>query len=117
MSLMDEFREECVLLVKTRIPDGLGGYTVQWAEGMKINPAFEYDASTQAIVAEKQGYSRSYTIYVPKEIDLDYHDVMKRLSDGMVFRVTNPGPDRNTPASSRLDQRMIEVERWELPTV
>lgn len=114
---MDEFREDCVLLVKTNRADGLGGYKTEWKDGVTFSPAFEYDASTQAIMAEKQGYSRSYIIFVPKSMNLDYHDAFRRVSDGIVFRVTNPGPDRHTPGSSNLDQRMIEVEKWELTTV
>jgi hypothetical protein len=114
MSLIDEMREGCVLLTKTRVSDGLGGYIVVWEEGVTFYPAFQYDGSTAAIVAEKQGLSRSYSIYVPRSMELDYHDVFRRLSDGATFRVTNPGVDRNTPQSAALDLRLIECERWEL---
>lgn len=112
---MDEFREDCVLLNKTVVPDGLGGYTTAYTDGPVFSPAFQYDGSTQAILAEKQGFSRSYTVYVPAGMNLDFHDVFRRVSDSLTFRVTNPGTDRHTPASSQLNLRMIEVERWDIP--
>lgn len=114
MSLLDEFREECVVLNKTRVSDGLGGYSIAWTEGAGFSAAFEYDGSTQAIIAEKQGFTRSYRLFVPRSLELDYHDVFRRVSDGAVFRVTNPGVDRATPKSAGLDLRLIECERWEL---
>lgn len=116
MSLLDAYSEECVLLTKTRTPDGQGGYKMSgWAEDIHFNAAWEYESSPQMIVAEQQGTNRVYRIYVDKGLDLDYHEAFRRVADGQVFRVTNPGTDRHTPASSNLNKRLIEVEKWELP--
>ena len=115
MSLLDAYGDECQLLEKTRQPDGQGGYTVAWMDGVKFTAAWEYESSPQVIIAEQQGVNRVYRIYVDKSLGLDYHDVIKRLSDGTTFRVTNPGTDRHTPASSGLNKRLIEIEKWELP--
>lgn len=115
MSLLEEFREDCHVLEKTRTPDGLGGYTVAWTDGAPFHAAFEYESAPEVTVAEKQGVARTYRIYVPRSLLLDVHDVFKRDSDGAVFRVTNSGVDRKTPASAALDLRLIECERWELP--
>lgn len=36
MSLLDDFARPCVLLEKTRKPDGEGGYTVEWTDGAQF---------------------------------------------------------------------------------
>ena len=116
MSLLDAYSSECVILTKARVDDELGGYKLAWLDGAKFTAAWEYLSASEIIVAEQQGTSRVYRIYVPKTLDLDYHEAFRRISDGQVFRVTNPGKDRHTPASSRLNKRLVEVEKWELPS-
>lgn len=115
MSLMDAFSQECVLLVKTRTDDPYGGYTTAWVDGIHFMAAWEFQSAPEITVAEQQGVSRVYNIYVEKALDLDLHEAFRRLDNGQVYRVTNPGTDRKTPGSSRLDKRLIEVEKWELP--
>ena len=115
MNLMDAYNDECVTLVKARVPDGQGGYSITYTEGIRFTPSWEYESSPEMLVAEQQGVNRVYRLYVNKTLDLDYHEVIKRLSDNQVFRVTNPGENRNTPASSGLNKRLIEVEKYELP--
>jgi hypothetical protein len=115
MSLMDEYAVECVLLVKTRTDDPLGGYSVSWVDGAKFTAAWEYVSAPEMMVAEQQGVSRVYNIYVDKTLDLDYHEAFRRTDNNQVYRVTNPGTDRKTPSFSRLNRQLIEVEKWELP--
>ena len=116
-SLLEAFRdsEGCVLLTRERTPDGQGGYTSVWAEGITFYPSWEFNSAPEMEVAQQQGVSRTYRIYVDKSLDLDYHEVFRRIKDGQVYRVINPGTDRYTPPSSALNQRLIEVEKWELP--
>ena len=117
MSLLKQYESECVLYTKSRTADGLGGYKTVYTEGASFFPAWEYESSAEMLVAEQQGTKRTYRIYVDKSLDLDYHETFKRLSDNQVFRVTNDGTDRETPAMSRLNKRLVEVEKYELPTV
>lgn len=115
MSLMDSFASDCVFLTKTIVGDSFGGYETVWADGVTFKASFEYSASAEMILAEKAGASRTYRIYVDKRLNLEYHDVFRRVEDGQVFRVTNAGTDRHTPESSTLDKRLIEIEKWVLP--
>lgn len=115
MSLLDEYAVECVTLVKTRVPDPVGGYETRYVDGVTFTAAWEYESSPEIVVAEKQGVKRTYRIYVDKTLDLDYHEVFRRTDNGQYYRVTNPGTDRNTPSFSRLNKRLIEVEITELP--
>lgn len=115
MSLMDEYNAPCVLLVKTISPDPVGGYKTEWTDGAGFDAAWEYQSAPEIIVAEQEGVARTYRIYVDKTLNLDYHDAFRRTDNGQIYRVTNPGTDRNTPSFSRLNKRLIEVEKWELP--
>ena len=115
MSLMDEYNVPCVLLVKTRQDDPVGGYKTAWTEGVTFNAAWEFESAPEITVAEQQGVSRVYNIYVDKTLDLDYHEVFRRKDNQQVYRVVNPGTDRMTPSFSALNRRLIEVEKWELP--
>ena len=115
MSLLDEYTVECVLLTKTRVDDPVGGYTIAWTDSTAFDAAWEYISAAEMTVAEQQGVSRVYRIYVDKTLDLDYHEVFRRKDNSQIYRVTNPGTDRMTPGFSPIGKRLIEVEKWELP--
>lgn len=115
MSLMDEYTDSCVLLTRTKERDGVGGYRTVWTPGVTFSAAWEYESAPEITVAEQQGVARTYRIYVDKTLDLEYHDAFRRVGNGQVYRVTNPGTDRKTPSFSRLNKRLIEVEKWEIP--
>ena len=115
VSLMDEYKVSCVLLVKTRQDDPVGGYITVWTDGAQFDAAWEYESAPAITVAEQQGVARTYRIYVDKTLDLDFHEVFRRTDNNQIYRVTNPGTDRKTPSFSRLNRRLIEVEKWELP--
>lgn len=114
-SLMDEYAVPCVLLVKTRVGDPVGGYKTSWVDGLQFDAAWEYESAPEITVAEQQGVSRTYRIYVDKTLDLDYHEAFRRTDNSQVYRVTTPGTDRKTPSFSALNKRLIEVEKWQLP--
>ena len=116
MSLMDEYSVECTHLVKTFVPDGLGGYKTKWTEGTAFTAAWEYQDAPEITVAEQEGVARTYRIYVDKTLSMDFHDAFRRKDDDQVYRVINPGTDRHTPGFSMLNKRLVEVEKWELPT-
>lgn len=113
--LMDEYNAKCVLLVKTRQDDPVGGYQTVWADGIEFDAAWEYESAPEIVVAEQQGVSRIYRIYIDPTLDLEYHEVFRRKDNGQIYRVTNPGTDRRTPSFSRINKRLIEVEKWDLP--
>lgn len=116
MSLIDEFKSTVCFLEKTRVPDGEGGFSTTWEEGAKFSAAITLDTSIEARVGEKQGVTSVYTITTDKTVVLEYHDVLKRLYDGKIFRITSDGDDKYTPASASLDMRQVTAEEWSLPT-
>ncbi len=115
MALLDKFKSAVCFLEKTRVPDGEGGFTTEWAEGATFMAAVTYDTSIEARAAEKQGVTSLYTITTARSVVLEYHDVLKRIYDGKIFRVTSDGEDKATPESTALDMRQVTAEEWRIP--
>lgn len=115
MSLLDVVTEEFQMIDKTTIDDGMGGYERKWVDGAKFYAAISADDSTQAQVAMAQGVKDIYTVATKRSINLQFHDVFRRLSDGKIFRCTTDGDDKKTPATAGLDMRTVRAEEWVLP--
>lgn len=112
MSLLSQAMEDVVMLEKKRIPDGEGGFTTDWAEGVQFKAAITFNSSMEARTAEKQGVTSRYTITAPLNAKLEYHDVVRRLRDGKIFRITSDGDDVHTPASASFQFLQVEAEEW-----
>lgn len=110
MSLLDESMEQFVIMDKTTVPDGYGGYKTEWKEGAPISAAAVLDTSMEARMADKQGVTALYTITTRKIVNLQYHDIIRRTRDGKLFRVKSDGDDKATPNSARLDMRQVAAE-------
>lgn len=115
MSLLTEAMSNCVMLDRTTQADGYGGIITTWADGAAFDAAIVLDSSMQARTAAIQGVTSLYTVTTRKTINLQYHDVFRRVSDGKVFRVTSDGDDKKTPGSASLNMRQVSAEEWSLP--
>ena len=115
MSLLTQAMEDVVMLEKKRVPDGEGGFTTDWADGVQFKAAISFDSSMEARTAEKQGVTSRYTITAPLNAKLEYNDVIRRLRDGKVFRIKSDGDDVQTPKSATFQFLQVEAEEWELP--
>lgn len=111
-ALIFDLMESCCIMDKSTSDDLLGGTKETWSEGAAIDAAIIKDSSTEAIVAEKQGVSEIFTIVTKSSVSLDYHDVIKRLSDGDMFQVTSRGKDSAAPEMSTIPIRKVTAERW-----
>lgn len=114
MSLLDAAMEECIMMDKTTVSDGYGGFIQKWVDGAPFSAAIVFDSSMPARVASVQGVSDLYTITTRKAINLQYHDVFRRARDGKIFRVTSDGDDKRTPEQASLDMRVVSAEEWEV---
>lgn len=116
MSLLNDMMEDCVILNKVSLPDGYGGRIDTWTESKAtFSAAIVFDTSIQARRAEAEGVKNLYTITTGRGMTLEFHEVLKRLSDGKIFRVTSDGDDKHTPRSTALDMRQVTAEEWSLP--
>ena len=114
MALWEYFMESCIRIDKKTVDDGQGGYDTYWTEGARFRAAVVKNKTLAARVAEKEGVTEVYTITTEPGVKLDFHDVFKRLSDGLVFRVTSNARDSETPDMASFAFEQVHAERWEL---
>lgn len=116
MSLLSEYMETFAFMDKSHVSDGEGGFTVTWTQSeATFTAAIRFDSSVQAKRAQAEGVRDLYTIITEKSTELDFNDVVKRIEDGTVYRVTTNGKDKKTPASAGLNMRAVSAEMWEIP--
>lgn len=116
MSLIDAMMDKFIILDKISVSDGEGGFDTMWSEGAEIDAVVTLDTSMQARIAEKQGVTSVYTVTTNRDVILPFHTVLKRKSDGKIFRVTTDGGDKQSPSISSLNMAQVNAEKWELPT-
>lgn len=115
MSLLDNFKETFVILDKKLTPDGEGGYITEYEEGVIIDIAVAHNTTISAQIAESDNTASTYTFLIDKKIPLSYHDIVKRVRDGAIFRITQDALEDYTPSMSDLKLTKVTAERWELP--
>lgn len=114
MSLLTESFEEFIVINKAVVPDGYGGTTSGYAEGITIMGGMPFDMSTQTKIAQALGAKSTYTLTVRKNVELDYHTILKRKEDGLYFRLTSGTKDHQTPKSAGLNMRQYTVEQFDI---
>lgn len=114
MSLLSDAMTDFVLLDKQSAADGEGGFIVSWVESVIFMAAVTFDTSIESRIAEKQGVTSRYTVTTNKNAKLQYHDIIRRLSDGKVFRITSDGDDKQTPTAASFQFLQVTAEEWVL---
>lgn len=115
MSLLEQAFEPFTIINKAIVSDGYGGTTTVWADGATIQGAIVFNSSTQMKVAAAMGVTATYTLTVKKNVELDYHTVLRRESDKKTFRLVSNSDDQKTPESATLNMRQYDAEEWRLP--
>lgn len=119
MSLLDELKDSFTMLNKQTVDDGYGGYTNKWVDGATFKATVDFDDTVEGRIAEAQGANDRYTVYYPKALKMDYHDVFRRDKDGKIFRATSNGEDNFAPDSASPEIRelaRVTAEEWKLPS-
>ena len=116
MSLLNDFARPCVLMEKTRVEDGEGGYTIDWKDGVTFQNYQALDTSLEARRAEKQGVTSVYSALVDKDVPIEYGDYFKEQESGTVYRVTSHPDEKQAPKSASFSLKFFTAERAVLPT-
>ena len=115
MSLLSYFARSCVLMEKTRVEDGEGGYTLDWTDGATFQNYQALDTSMEARRAEKDGVTSVYSALVDKDVPIEYGDYFKEKESGTVYRVTSHPDEKQAPKSATFALKYFTAERKELP--
>ena len=116
ISLLNDFARPCVLMEKTRVPDGEGGYTLDWTDGATFQNYQALDTSMEARRAEKEGVTSVYSALVDKALPIEYGDYFKDTETGLTYRVTSNPSEKESPKSATSSLKYFTSERKELPT-
>jgi len=108
---MEDFYEAMCVVDKVSVPDGGGGFVWEWQDGAPFEGRIKLDSSTQMQIAQKNGIRAVYNLTVHKGIPLETGDLIKRMRDDAVFKVTADPSDRQTPSMSTLDAKSVSMER------
>ena len=114
--LIESMMTDCVLLEAARTPDGLGGFTADWARGGSFRAAIVREGESQTREARQSGVRERYSVTTEPGVQLSYHAVFMRESDGQLFRVTGSGSDTRPPRTATFDFMQFSAERWAAPT-
>ena len=114
MSLLEQAMQDFQIVNKAIVDDGYGGTKDSWTDGAIIKGALVYNGANEMQIAQAMGSTNMYTFTVKREINLDYHTVIRRVSDGLIFRITNNADEYQTPQSATLNMRQYTAEEWRL---
>lgn len=115
MSLLNDFARDCVLLEKSRVSDGEGGYITTWSEGASFRNYQALDTSMEARRAEKEGVTSVYSALVEKAVPIEYGDYFKDRETGETYRVTSEPADKQAPRSSTFPLKFFTAEKKAVP--
>lgn len=101
MSLLDDYREQCCIMVKTRTADGSGGYTNSWAQGTAFKASIALASKQRQVSGEHEGEARDYTIITDRSVSLPLNAVIKRKGN-RYLRIIASNVDQQAPESSKL---------------
>ncbi len=110
---MEDWAKDFCVMQRKYKDDGAGGFFSEYEEGPGFTVVQRHDQTIQAQIAEKESNASTYTFFIDKNLNLEFHDVIKRLEDGKYFRVTITD-GKHTPALSSFDLKSIVCEKWEL---
>ncbi len=112
--LLDDYGRKCVLLEKTNVPDGFGGYETAWKDGIEFQNYQALESSMEARIAEKQGVTSVYNVLVKRDLPIEYHSVFRDETTKQTYRVTSDPSDEQAPKSASFDLKFFTAERWAL---
>ena len=110
--LYESFMTPCVKQVKSRVPDGEGGYRTAWSDGIEFEAAITKSSSSVVLLAEAKAETEHYTVTVGRDVELGFHDVFKRKSDGKTFRIGTANDPTPNVATFQFNQ--YQADAWEL---
>lgn len=115
-TLLKEFTENLVIMDRTTIADGFGGFNVVWQEGATFTAALTSSQNGTAKIAEAITATKIFKVVTETTVTLLKDMYFKRLKDGTVFKILRNNTDKLTPDNSAISMRATEAEITELPT-
>lgn len=95
---------------RTPAPDGFGDVIWTYADAVPFMAGISTNSSDEAQIAYRNGLKTIYTIVLRKNLTLRQEDVVKRVTDGKLFRITSNAVDMATPAKANESYWQVTAE-------
>lgn len=116
MSLLNDYYEPFNIIDKATDNDTYGALITVWRMGAEFIGIAEPQSSTEAQIAMAISEKKVYGIVTKKDVVLRHNDVIRRQSDGKIFRITSDADDKKTPNSATLNMRRCDAVEITLPS-
>ncbi len=107
---LEDFFEPFVMQVLTEAEDGLGGRVQIWTDGAEFLAGLSTNHSTEARIAYQNGMKTLYTLVTDTGTVLRQDDRMKRVRDGLLYRITSHSADMTTPHVAQRQYAQVSAE-------
>lgn len=111
--IIDALAEPVVKLDEVSVSDGEGGFTTEYREGAPFTATITPDATITTAIAQKDSERKAYKVSTPQNAKLKKGDIIKRIEDGVVFRITQSSDE--TAKISTIRFNLCKAEEWEIP--
>ena len=112
--LLNEMSDVCEFVNRAVVKDSFGSQKVVWTVGAEFDALILQNSSVEATVAGAQLSTSFYGIKTNRDVHFESHDVFRRKSDGVLFRITDEFQNK-TPGSSEIDMQLVMAEAWSIP--
>lgn len=112
-TILEDWLKNFCMVDKVSVPDGAGGFYPTYHDSAPFEAVQMHDSTIEAQIAEREGTASTYKLYVDKDLEFEFHDIIKCVDNGCIFRITvTDGPV--TPNVSDLNMKSIMCERFDL---
>ena len=114
-SLLDGMMEDFVRMVSADdSADGLGGHGGTWVEGEGFRGFLREDRVGGTQEAQKVTEAPRFLLVTPWAVELGFHEIVRRVSDGTTYRMLSDTRNKKAPAVSAIHIAAATCERWEI---
>ena len=109
--LLNQAMKDFVILNKLVVDSGVPGVpSTVYQEGATIKGVASMKTSTEMDIAQQQGAKRVYAFYFLPAVEvIDQGTIIKRMEDGLTFRVST-APQMKTPSFSSIPLKYTTME-------
>ena len=108
--MLTDFFEAFKFRTLTQASSPLGGKIDTWVDGATFQAGVSTNNSREAQIAYRNGLATQYTLVIPAGVSLRQNDRVKRVADGVEYRITSNGADMHTPACAALPYAQVTAE-------
>lgn len=111
--ILNEFLTDLEVIEINNTSDGLGGYIEGVSVVKTLQGIIARVSNKESRIAEKLNNKSYYVLYVKKGTLIDRNNLVRRVSDNRVFRITSLAGDKITPSGAGIDFEKFECEIYE----